>query len=186
MRQHEHRATSSTIEALRRLRTPWAGYRVTSEALVVALADGGAVRITVEGREVEPNLEAFRLGAAMEESGPAGLSAAGDFDAGGNDVVIFRSETWIEETPAAGNGDIRPDAVTQFTGSPLHRSETAVAACTVDDALVIATTAGTGLLVRCGLKPYTVEVTTDRVAIARFLAERHYAAAEGEQGEAPA
>lgn len=183
MRQHEHRATAETIEALRLLRRPWTGYRATDEALAVVLEDGGVVRLTAEGALVERDLEAYRLTAEQGDDRPGGaLTDAGDFAAGSNDVVVFRSETWIEEAPPSQNGDSRPESLMQFTGSPLQRSETAVAACTVDDAIVIATTAGTGLLVRCGLKPRTLEVTTDRVVIARFLAERHYTAAEGEEG----
>lgn len=180
MREYRHHATDATIEALRRLRRAWAGYHVSREAVTVALADGGTVTLRVEGTVLEPDFEAFRLSATLTEplTEPASLTPAGAFDAGGNDVVVFRSETWIEESGEpgpAGSG-----AVVQFTGSPLQRSPSAAAMCAVDDALVVATASGTGLLVRCGLQPYALEVTTDREAIARFLGERHYGAGSAE------
>lgn len=179
MREYHHHATIETIEALRRLRRAWAGYHVSREELVVSLADGSTVTLRVEGTEPEPDLVAYRLSATLTPPGPEPLVPAGAFGADGNDVVVFRSETWIEAPPGADGSDT--DQVVQFTGSPLQRSPTAVAVCAVDDALVVATASGTGLLVRCGLKPDTLEVTRDREVIARFLGERHYgrAGAEG-------
>jgi len=42
---------------------------------------------------------------------------------------------------------------------------------------VIATTTGTGLLLRVGLKPGTVDVVRDQETIAAFLLERGYSTA---------
>ncbi len=176
MREYRYAATDATIEALRRLRGAWTGYLVADDALLVALADGGTVRIHVEGADVEPSFEAFRLSAALTDLVVAEPTAPESFGGGGNDVVVFRSETWIEAPESAGDG-AGADRVVQFTGSPLQRSESATAVCAVDDAVVVATRAGTGVLIRCGLRPYTLEVTTESTAIARFLAERQYGAA---------
>lgn len=174
MRQYQYHATDSTIDALRRLRGAWTGYALTDDALVVALADGGTVRIRVEGAGVEPDFEAFRLSAALTDDTLERPTAAEAFGVGRNDVVVFRSETWIEAPGAPPIADAAPTAVMQFTGSPRQRSASAAAVCTVDDAVVVATSAGTGLLLRCGLRPYALEATTESAAIARFLAERQY------------
>lgn len=179
MREYDYRATDETIEALRRLRRAWAGYHLTGDALVVVLEEGGTVRISVEGAELEPALAAFRLSAAPTESDPAHLSPPESFGAGGNDVVVFRSETWIE-AGAPGSGADATTAVMQFTGSPLQRPPSAAAVCSVDDAVVVASSAGTGLLVRCGLRPYALEVERDPTAIARFLVARQYGGAPDE------
>jgi len=180
VREYRYPATDATIDALRRLRGAWAGYRVTDDALLVALADGGAVRLTVEGAGVEPGFEAFRLSAApvaMPADGATDpLTPPGAFGQGRNDLVVFTSATWIVGAGASGAGGVDPDAVVQFTGAPRQRPDAADAACAVDDALVVATSAGTGVLVRCGLRPYALEVTTESAAIARFLAEREYGA----------
>ncbi len=180
MREYRYPATDATIEALRRLRGAWAGYRVADDALLIALADGAAVRIHVEGADVEPSFEAFRLSAEVVDVVVEGPSAPGAFGGGGNDVVVFRSETWIEApdaSAASGDGAAGADRVVQFTGSPLQRSASAAAVCGVDDAVVVATRAGTGVLIRCGLRPYTLEVSTEPAVIARFRAERQYGAA---------
>jgi hypothetical protein len=182
VREYRHHATEATIEALRRLRRAWAGFHVARDAVVVLLADGGAVRIGVDGTDVEGGFAAFRLSAALVNApealaapaaAAAPLTEPDAFGAGGNDVVLFRSETWIE-ADASGDGAREQGTVVQFTGSPLQRSPSAVAVCAVDDAVVVATTAGTGILVRCGLQPYALEATTNPQAIARFLAERQY------------
>jgi len=175
MREHRHHATDETVEALRRLRRAWAGVHVAAEAVHVALADGGAVAIRVDLVDLEPALQAARLRADVVDDVPAG-DPPGAFAAGSNDVVIFRSATWAEAR-ADSAGDGAPHAFVQFTGSPLQRAADAVAACTVDDAVVVAASDGTGLLVRCGLRPGTLDVVADRAAIARFLAERHYGGA---------
>ena len=180
MREHRHHATESTVEALRRLRRAWRGMHVAADAVHVALADGEAVAIRADVADLEPELQAVRLRAEVVPSAPAG-DAPGAFAAGSNDVVIFRSATWAEARADSG-GDGAPHAYVQFTGSPLQRTAHAVAACTVDDAVVVAATDGTGLLVRCGLRPGTLDVVADRTAIARFLAERHYGGAGGASG----
>ena len=174
MREYRHHATDATIEALRRLRRPWAGYLVTDAALLIALTDGANVQIRVDGAELEQEFAAFRLSAELIDMPPEQLRPAGGFAAGGNDVVIFRSETWIEEPAGPIVGTPDRQASLQFTGSPLERSPSAAAVCAVDDAVVVASTDATALLVRCGLQPHAVDVTTDPRAIARFLAERQY------------
>jgi hypothetical protein len=174
VRQYQYLATDATIDALRRLRGAWAGYHHSATALVVALADGGAVRIHVEGAGVEPDFEAHRLSAAPADAPAEPLTPAGAFGAGRNDLVVCRSETWIEGPGTSADDGAGPSAVVQFTGSALQRSDTAAATCAVDDALVVATSAGTGMLIRCGLQPYALDVTTDSATIARFLTERQY------------
>jgi hypothetical protein len=171
-REHRHHATDETVEALRRLRRAWAALHVAEDAVHVRLAEGGAVAIRVDLADLEPALQAARLRADVVPDAPDG-EPPGAFAAGGNDVVIFRSATWAEAR-AEGAGDGAPHTVVQFTGSPLQRTASAIAACTVDDAVVVAASDGTGLLVRCGLRPGTLDVVADRTAIARFLAERHY------------
>ncbi len=183
MREYTFRAADGTIEALRRLRRGWSHYRVTDEAFVVALADGARVVVRVERSELEAGLEASRLAATIEEGGvdddgeadaAGGRNAAGSFAGGSNDVVVFRSETWVEGPGATTADGTDPERTVQFSGSPLQRPPTAAAVCAVDDAVVVASGAGDGILVRAGVRPGTVEVVTDRVEIARFLAERQY------------
>ena len=140
-----------------------------------------------ESAEVEPDFEAFRVTArAIEAEADAPLPRPGtepveDFAAGGNDIVVFNSETWLERAAPGSGGEER---AVQFTGRPLQRSESAEAVCAVTDAVVMATTIGTGILVRCGVRPHTVEVVREREAIARFLVERGYA--DQDRADAPA
>lgn len=174
MRQYQYLATDATIDALGRLRRPWAGYRVGDDTLLVALAEGGIIRIGVEGADVEPDFEAFRLSAEAVDGVADGLTSADAFATGRNDVVVFRSATWIEGPAPSDDGVTGTQRVMQFTGAPRQLSPSAAAACAVDDAFVVATGAGTGMLVRCGVRPHTLDVTLDSAAIAQFLRERKY------------
>jgi hypothetical protein len=202
VRQYRYAATDDTVEALVHLRGAWAAYRVEADAFTVWLADGGEVRIAVERAEVEPDFEAFRLTAARtgepDEDALATLAAddvsrasgrarqAPDFAVGRNDVVLFTGATWVEGPSddvadeggpvarATGRFALGPEQSVQFSGSPDQISETAAAVCLTTDALVVASRIGTGFLVRTGVQPYSVEVTDDAGAIARFLGERRY------------
>ena len=195
MREYRYFATEDTVEALRLLRGPWIAYRVERNAFTVRLADEVEVRIDVDGADVEPQFEAFRLTAVSgltsplppEGRGPATFREAPDFAVGRNDIVLFTGATWIEGGVAdtMGSGAARiasSDGVSlsgveqtvQFSGHPGQISETASAVCLTTDAMVIASPIGTGFLVRTGVKPYAVEVSDDAGEIARFLAMRGY------------
>jgi len=189
VREYRYPATDETIEALRHLRAPWIGFVAGDRGMVVRLADGSQVEIVSEAAEVEPDLEAFRVSARVIDAPPdqpparvgVDVEPVEDFAAGGNDIVVFNSETWLERAAPGSGGEER---AVQFTGRPLQRSESAEAVCAVTDAVVMATTIGTGILVRCGVRPHTVEVVREREAIARFLVERGYA--DEDRADAPA
>jgi hypothetical protein len=95
---------------------------------------------------------------------------AGDFAAGGNDVVVFHGVTWTERGTGAAEGQ-----TLQYSGRLGLQPEDAEAACVTTDAVVFATTTGEGLLVRLGVRPYSLDVVSDREEIGRFLVQRGYA-----------
>ena len=167
-------ASDTTIEALRQLRAPWSGYAIAADALTVALDGDVVVRLAVEGVDLERKFEVFRLTASAPPVASLPVEPAGDFSTGRNDVVLFHSESWIEKPAERMAESLGGDPVLQFTGRPGQSPEHASAVCTVTDAIVIATGGGSGMLVRCGLRPYTLDVVTDPELIARFLVERGY------------
>lgn len=154
----------------------------------MTLADGSAVRVQVEGADVEDAFEAFRLEAFVDPSPEGVAEAAGDFAAGGNDVVLFTGATWSESgaariVPGIVESPITPDSVVHFSGHPGQLPESAEIVCITTDAIVIATGQGTGVLIRTGLKPYSLDVIRDAEVIATFLRERSYTTGEEEAGE---
>ncbi|HEY0971040.1 MAG TPA: hypothetical protein VGE02_08745 [Gemmatimonadales bacterium] len=182
MRQYRFLATDETVEALRALRGAWAGYRVERTGFGVRLEDGREVCVSVEGAEVEPDLPAFRIGAALtpcdDEAGLLAsvedvsrarrkLEVAPDFAVGRNDIVLFTGATWTDGGPATGQ-------LVQFSGHPGQVADSAAAVCLTTDAMVVASPVGTGFLVRTGVRPFTLEVTDDANDIATFLAQRGY------------
>ena len=174
MREYEFVATNETIEALRLLRQPWAGYQVDVSALRVRLVDGTAIRVDVDGTDLEPSFEALRLAAGPDTGAVPVAERASSFGAGRNDAVVFRGETWIEGAGGPATVDAPRGAVVQYSGRPGQRSDHAAAVCQTTDAVLIASSEGTGILVQLGAVPYRVDVTEDRLAIARFLAQRGY------------
>ena len=174
MREYEFVSTEATIEVLRRLREPWAGYETDRSALRVRLADGTTIRVDVDGTDLERQFEAFRIEANVEKSPVEIAPAATPFGSGTNDVVLFRGETWIEAPERAEPEFASDDTIIQFSGRPGQHTESAVAICVTTDAVLVASVEGTGVLVRTGAVPYRVEITEDRYEIARFLGQRGY------------
>lgn len=178
MREYEFFSTEATIEVLRRLRDPWAGYETDRSALRVRLADGTTIRVDVDGADLERQFEAFRIEANIEKSPVEIPPAHTPFATGRNDVILFRGETWIE-APVSSEPEFRSDdTVVVFSGRPGQHTEGAVAVCGTSDAVLIASAEGTGVLVRTGAVPYRVEIVEDRVEIAKFLGQRGYFAGD--------
>ena len=174
MREYEFVSTEATIEVLRRLREPWAGYETDRSALRVRLNDGTTIRVDVDGTDLERQFEAFRIEANIEKSPVEIAPLATPFGGGTNDVVLFRGETWIE-TPERAEPEFRSeDTIIQFSGRPGQHTESASAMCVTTDAVLIVSVEGTGVLVRTGAVPYRVEIVEDRLEIARFLRQRGY------------
>ncbi|MES2523012.1 MAG: hypothetical protein V4617_09965 [Gemmatimonadota bacterium] len=189
MREYRFQASDETVASLRLLRGTWSGYVVSELALVVMLVDGRRVRIQVEAADIEDAFEAFRIEALTE---PAGTDASigergsttetpGHFAAGSNDVVLFTGASWSEgaaqPTPESLEGSpISAASTMHFSGHPGQLSESADVVCLTTDAIVVAATTGEGMLVRTGLKPYSLEVVRDREKISEFLIERGYQA----------
>lgn len=183
MREYAYQATETSIEALRRLRSPWAAASATAHSIVITTADSDTIRLSVEQAEVEPTLEAMRIRADLVDQGQetpdaAAPLAVGDLKHGRNDVVLFTGETWTEALPPEAGDGAAPGASQsmQFSGRAGQRPPSATVVCTTTDAIVVAAATGEGVLVRIGLRPCTLDVERDRVVIARFLVDRGYKA----------
>lgn len=176
MREYRFLATEVTQEALRLARGVWHGLTIAERAVTVHLVTGEAVRIETEAADVEDVFETFRLNAIVDPAPAPPTDAAGEFGLGRNDVVLFTGATWtVTNTEERLGVELREGAAMHFSGHPGQLSEDAEIVCLTTDAIVIATTTGTGLLVRVGLKPGTVDVISDQTEIAAFLLERGYA-----------
>lgn len=178
MREYRYMATDDTIEALRKLRGAWARLHVAETAVTVVLSDRSGVCIQVEAADVEDAFEAFRLTATVDPSPMVYGEVEDGFAAGANDIAVFSGATWSEPNAVTKDPIVSQKSVMTFSGHPGQISETAEMVCLTNDAVVIATTDGTGLLIRTGLKPYTLEVVRDADAVRKFLVERGYVGEE--------
>jgi hypothetical protein len=174
MREYRFFATDETQESLRLVRGVWHGMTIDESAITVHLVSGEAVRIEPEAADVEAAFDAYRLNARVDAKAAPPTDAAGEFGLGRNDVVLFTGATWTVRNTEALGVELREGAAMHFSGHPGQLSEDADVVCLTTDAIVIATTTGTGMLVRIGLKPGTVDVVQDQEAIAAFLVERGY------------
>lgn len=194
MRDYRWEATDTTVEALRRLRAPWAGYIVGVMSFTVQLVDGNIVRVEMEPVDVEGVFDAYRVSASVnpiprltEEEldgdtlkdwptepvlDPSSL-AKGD-----NDVVLFSGASWSEPAAQSAIAGLGPDATMTFSGAATQLSDTAEIVCITTDAFVVASSTGEGLLVRSGLKPESVEVVFEQGEVRKFLIDRGYAGDE--------
>lgn len=174
MREYRFLATDVTQEALRLARGVWHGLTIAEMAVTIHLVTGEAVRIDTEAADVEDAFETYRLNARVDEKPEPPTDAAGEFGLGRNDVVLFTGATWTVTNTETLGVELRDGAAMHFSGHPGQLAEDADVVCLTTDAIVIATITGTGLLIRVGLKPGSVDVVADQVAIAAFLLERGY------------
>jgi hypothetical protein len=176
MREYRFLATTDTQEALRLARGVWHGMTVADTAFTIHLVSGEAVTIEPEAADVEDAFETFRLNARVDTTPPPPSDAAGEFGLGRNDVVLFTGATWTVSDPESQLGvELRDGAAVHFSGHPGQLAEDAEIVCLTTDAIVVATTTGTGLLVRVGLKPGAIDVVQEQAVITAFLLERGYA-----------
>jgi len=178
MRQYHYQATDETYENLRRLRSAWSRMHVAETAVTVVLADGSGVCVQVEAADVEDAFESFRITASLDPS-PMVYGVAEDaFAAPGNDVVVFTGATWSEPGAQTRDPIISETAVMHFSGHPGQISDSAEIVCLTSDALVVANSSGVGMLIRTGLKPYSLEIVRDPALVRTFLVERGYVGEE--------
>jgi len=174
MRQYQYQATDDAVSALRRLRGAWTRIHIAETAVTVVLADGSGVCIQVEAADVEDVFEAFRLTATVDPSPMVYGDAMSAFAEPGNDIVIFTGATWSEQNAQTRDPIIAQSGAVSFSGHPGQLSDSAEVVCITTDAVVIATLAGAGMLIRTGLKPYSLDVVHDPAVVRTFLIERGY------------
>lgn len=174
LQQYKYQATDETYDVLRRLRGVWTRMHVAETAVTVVLGDGSAVCIQVEAADVEGVFDAFRLTASIDPSPMVYGEPVEAFASGGNDVVVFTGATWSEANATTRDPIIASTAAVHFSGHPGQIPDSADIVCLTSDALVIASSDGVGMLVRTGLKPYSLEVVRTRQAVQDFLLERGY------------
>lgn len=180
MREHQHAADDTTLNALRHLRQPWRGWECTNGVVRVQTADDGVVvRMTVAHAEPEPGFHVRRIAADFEKGAVRPVRAVAGFEGGTNDVVILEGESWLtrlvrtdpfadEDVPAA----LGEPLVTH--GHPRERPERADARCATTDAVLVASPRGLSWLARLGADPDAIEIVTDGGVIRDFLAGRGY------------
>lgn len=193
MRDYRWEATDQTLDALRRLRAPWAGYIVGVLSFTVRLLDGNTVRVEMEPVDVEGVFDAYRVSASVNAIPKTEEELDGDtpkdwptepvvaprsFAGGDNDVVLFTGASWSEPADAALVAQLGPSAVMTFSGASSQLTDTAEIVCITTDAFVVASAEGEGVLVRSGLKPESIEFVDDQVEVRKFLVERGYASDE--------
>jgi hypothetical protein len=150
--------SDETIAVLRHLRRAWRGWSHDGEIFSVELDNGTVSQMRIERAEIEPGLEARWLRADTAAIPVAPVASS--FDSGGNDVVIFSSEVWIDEQANVSHGP------------PGSSPEDAVAVLIVTDAILLENPAGEHMLLRCAVD--RMEIVTEIEEIRRFAGMRGY------------
>jgi hypothetical protein len=189
MREHQHAADDTTLNALRHLRHPWRGWEIANGVVRVQTVDDGVVvRMTVAHAEPETGFHVRRIAADFEKGAVRPVRAVAGFEGGSNDVVILEGESWLTRllrasddasddaraaTLAALGGTAAVDTLVTH-GHPRERPARADACCGTTDAVLVASPRGLTWLARLGAGRDALEVVTDASTIRDFLAARGY------------
>jgi hypothetical protein len=147
---------------------------IAEHEVTVVLQDGEAVRIGIDTADVESRFDSYRLRAEIEVT-PGVFGVPQDaFAAGGNDIVLFSGVSWSEPHGAMTGEGLSEASTMHFSGHPMQLSETAEVVCITTDGVVVASPDGTGMLIRVGLRPGSVEVEQNPEKVRAFLLERGY------------
>ena len=194
MREHQHAADDTTLNALRHLRQPWRGWESANGVVRVQTADDGVVvRMSVAHAEPEAGFRVRRIAADFEKGAVRPVRAVAGFEGGSNDVVILEGESWLTRlvrpaddaastydddaraaTLAALGGREAGDDVLVTHGHPRGRPERADACCATTDAVLVASPRGLLWLARVPAEGDGLEVVTDAGAIRDFMRARGY------------
>ena len=177
MREYRFQATPESVEALRQLRGAWRGMIVAEHSITVVLQDQRAVRIQSDTADVESLFDAYRLEAEVQSADGRYGVPIDAFASGNNDIVLFTGVTWSEPAGAVRAEGLTDNSVMYFSGHPGQLTDTAEVVCVTTDAFVIAASDGSGVLIRTGLRPGSVEVERNPEKVRAFLVDRGYSAA---------
>ena len=177
MREHQHTADDTTLNALRHLRQPWRGWESANGVVRVQTADDGVVvRMTAAHAEPEPGFRVRRIAADFEKGAVRPVRAVAGFEGGSNDVVILEGESWLTRLvrPADDAAATYDDDALVTHGHPRERPARADACCATTDAVLIASPRGLLWLARVGPAADVVEIVTEGGVIQDFLRARGY------------
>jgi len=147
---------------------------IAEDEVTVVLQEGDAVRIVIDTADVEGLFDAYRLSAEVTPA-PGVFGVPQDaYAAGGNDIVLFTGVSWSEPHGGMAGDGLSEHSTIHFSGHPMQLSETAEVVCITTDSAVVATPDGTGVLIRVGLRPGSLEVEQNPEKVRAFLVERGY------------
>jgi hypothetical protein len=185
MREHEHCADETTLNALRHLRQPWRGWEAAQGVVRVQMTDGVVIRLTVARDEPEAGFVVHRLAADFERGAVRPVRPVAGYDGGTNDVVILEGESWLTrlvrpkgsfgvETPVGSRDAVHEGAPRALVthGPPHQRPANADARCSTTDAVVVASPRGLLWLARVGEASGNLEIVTDASRVRDVLDAR--------------
>lgn len=182
MREHDHTADETTLNALRQLREPWRGWECEEGVVRVQTTDGVVVRLTTAHAEPERGFHVRRVAADFEHGAVRPVRARAGFDSGGNDVVVLEGESWltrlVRRVPMSSEEGTEADFALEDAlvthGHPRERPVNVDARCGTSDGVLVVGRGGALWLVRLGAHADQLEVVTDPGVVRDFLAARGY------------
>jgi len=150
---------------------PWTHYSASEQQVDVRLASGAVVRIDVDARDLEARFECFRIRARVIGQHAMGARES-MFDAGLTRLALLRGEEWITAPDGTEGPTVGTAVNMQDNGRPGSRPWLALAACSVDDAVLLEGPDGRQLVIRCAVMPCTLALFSDSNGIGSFVAER--------------
>lgn len=162
------RISDAELALLAKLSKPWMAAAISEQAIRIQVCDGTVVTLTSEGVDMAECFECFRLVVAASRGVVVGEPPVA-FQSGVQSVHVLQCDEWLEREHSSVQAVVGHYAGLLCVGMPGSAPTGAKHSCSVDAGVLLRSSTGPGLLIRCAAMPCWLCITDDPVAIQQEL-----------------
>lgn len=168
MKHQPLRISDAELALLAKLTKPWKAAVISEQVVRIQVCDGTVVTLASEGVDVAEYFECFRL-VVTASRGVVGGEPPVAFQSGVHSVHVLQCDEWLERELSSVQAVDGHYVGLLCVGMPGSAPTGAKHSCSVDDGVLLLSSTGPGLLIRCAEMPCWLCITDDAAAIRREM-----------------